>query len=405
MAPEQTPEILRLSLQDLVLRVKICKLGSIEQTLSEALDAPLVKNIRRAIDALADVKALTAAEELTPLGRQLAKLPLDVFLGKLILLGCAFKCLDATLTMAAILSSKSPFSAPMGARSQADQARLSFRKGDSDLLTVYNAYCSWRRTCNTSGASEQQFCRKNYLSQPNLMNIEELKAQLAIALADAGFLELREDEGISLNKIRSWSSRRTFVEIPARYNANATELIINTIICWSFYPKILKRDGKGWRNIANNQSVSLHPTSVNKGIENPPTWLSFYHIMQSSNKYSAPPRPDQSPQADRRPRFYNAHETSTVEPFALALACGDADFKERKMYAGVIVIDGNRVRFSVGDWKLMLAIKTLRQKLRQLTAQVFRDPGLKLSPQQETWLGIWERVFACHEEMVAGARK
>lgn len=130
MAPEQTPEILRLSLQDLVLRVKICKLGSVEQTLSEALDAPLIKNIRRAIDALVDVKALTATEELTPLGRQLAKLPLDVFLGKLILLGCVFKCLDGTLTIAAILSSKSPFSAPMGARSQADQARLAFRKGN-----------------------------------------------------------------------------------------------------------------------------------------------------------------------------------------------------------------------------------------------------------------------------------
>ncbi|KAL9041768.1 MAG: hypothetical protein Q9180_001069, partial [Flavoplaca navasiana] len=86
MAPDQTPEILRLSLQDLVLRVKICKLGAIEPTLAEALDPPLAKNIRRAIDALVDVKALTAAEELTPLGRQLAKLPLDVFLGKVILL-------------------------------------------------------------------------------------------------------------------------------------------------------------------------------------------------------------------------------------------------------------------------------------------------------------------------------
>lgn len=129
MAEEQTPEILRLSLQDLVLRVKICGLGSIEQTLSEALDAPLVKNIRRAIDALVDVKALTVAEDLTPLGRQLAKLPLDVFLGKLILLGCIYKCLDGALTMAAILSSKSPFSAPLGAKSKAEQARLAFRKG------------------------------------------------------------------------------------------------------------------------------------------------------------------------------------------------------------------------------------------------------------------------------------
>ncbi len=136
MAPDQTPEILRLSLQDLVLRVKICKLGAIEHILAEALDPPLAKNIRRAIDALVDVKALTASEELTPLGRQLAKLPLDVFLGKVILLGCIFKCLDGAVTIAAILSSKSPFSAPMGARSQADQARLAFKRGSMKILTI-----------------------------------------------------------------------------------------------------------------------------------------------------------------------------------------------------------------------------------------------------------------------------
>lgn len=210
--------MLRLSLQDLVLRVKLCKLGGVEQTLSEALDPPIAKNIRRAIDALVDVKALTVSEELTPLGRQLAQLPLDVFLGKLVLLGSIFGCVDGTLTIAAILSSKSPFSAPMGARPQADQARLAFRKGNeslfydgcpqltltrvgnSDPLTVYNAYCSWRRACNVSGASEQQFCRKNCLSQQNLLSIEELKAQLAMSLVDAGFMDLKEGEGIPLNK-------------------------------------------------------------------------------------------------------------------------------------------------------------------------------------------------------------
>ena len=129
MAEQQTPEMLRLSLQDLVLRVKICKLGDIEETLSDALDAPQSKNIRRAIDSLVDVKALTTGEELTPLGRQLAKLPLDVHLGKLILLGCIFGCLDVTLTVAAILSSKSPFQASIGSRVQADLARMSFNRG------------------------------------------------------------------------------------------------------------------------------------------------------------------------------------------------------------------------------------------------------------------------------------
>lgn len=52
------PEMLRLSLQDLVLRVKICKLGLIDEVLSEALDPPSSKNIRRAIDSLINVKVL-----------------------------------------------------------------------------------------------------------------------------------------------------------------------------------------------------------------------------------------------------------------------------------------------------------------------------------------------------------
>lgn len=188
-ADQQTPEMLRLSLQDLSLRVKICKLGAIEEVLMEALDPPAPKNIRRAVDSLIEVKALTAEEELTALGRQLAKLPLDVYLGKLILLASVWKCLDAGLTIAAILSSKSPFSAPMGARSQADQACLAFKKGDSDLLTVYNAYCAWRRVCKTSGVSEFLFCRKSFLIPQTLANIEDLKSQLALVLFDAGFLK------------------------------------------------------------------------------------------------------------------------------------------------------------------------------------------------------------------------
>lgn len=133
LAEQQTPEMLRLSLQDLVLRVKICKLGEVEQTLLEALDPPSPKNIRRAIDALKEVKALTSNESLTPLGSQLAKLPLDVFLGKLIIHGAFFRCLDAAVSIAAILSSKSPFVNTMGSNAQRDAARNSFQRGTSAL--------------------------------------------------------------------------------------------------------------------------------------------------------------------------------------------------------------------------------------------------------------------------------
>ena len=373
LAEQQTPEMLRLSLQDLVLRIKIYRLGSVEQTLSEALDPPSAKNIRRAIDSLVDVKALTNMEELTPLGRQLARLPLDVFLGKLVLLGTIFGCLDAALTIAAILSSKSPFSATMESRSQANAARLAFRKGDSDLLTVYNAYCAWRRICTSSAISEHQFCRKNFLNPRTLSNIEDLKAQLAASLADAGFLGLDDAEKASLSKPGSYSRRRIFVGIPARYDTNDYDLMLNTVIACSFYPHLLKREGKGWRNIASNQSVSLHPTSVNKGMLKASKWLSFYHVMQSSSK------------------SYHAYETSPVEDFAVALICGEAEFR---MYAGVMIIDGNRIRFSIDDWKTLIAIKLLRTQLRHIIDQSFRYPGRNLSQDQRSWLDIWQDIVS-----------
>lgn len=91
-------------------------------------------------------------------------------------------------------------------------------------------------------------------------------------------------------------------------NSN-NDTIVNSVIAWSFYPRLLTRHGKGWRNVSNNQSVVLHSASVNKHTENLPKWLSYYHILQSRNGN------------------YNAHETSAVEELAIALCCGDVEFK------------------------------------------------------------------------------
>lgn len=373
MAEQQTPEMLRLSLQDLVMRVKICKLGDIEQALSAALDPPSSRNIRRAIDALVEVNALTPREELTPLGQQLAKLPLDAQLGKLILLASIYGCLDFALTAAAMLSSKSPFLAPMNAKKQADSVRLGFKKGDSDLLTAYNAYNAWRRVCTTPGLSEYSFCNKNFLSPQNLANIEDLKGQLLSSLVDAGFVKLASDERSALSRVRGNSRQRNFVSVPSSScAANENELLVNSVVAWSFYPKLLTRDGKGWRNVANNQSVSLHPTSVNKAAQDHIRFLSFYSIMQSSS------------------RFTNAQETSAVSDFAIMLMAGDAVFN---MYAGVIVIDGNRLRFKVRDWKTMILLKTLRARAKDYLSRSLKSPGKELGDRQKQWVDIFGKLF------------
>jgi ATP-dependent RNA helicase DHX29 len=100
--------------------------------------------------------------------------------------------------------------------------------------------------------------------------------------------------------------------IPEEHDINSTnDIVINSVVAWSFYPKLITREGKGWRNVANNQSVTLHPTSINKHANHAIKWLSYYHIMQARN------------------RNLNAHDTSAVDDFAIALLCGDAEFKVR----------------------------------------------------------------------------
>lgn len=77
---------------------------------------------------------------LTSLGHHLAALPVDVRIGKLMLFGAIFGCVDAALTMAACLSFKSPFLSPFGKREEADKKKKSFAVGYSDHITVLMAY-------------------------------------------------------------------------------------------------------------------------------------------------------------------------------------------------------------------------------------------------------------------------
>jgi ATP-dependent RNA helicase DHX29 len=73
------------------------------------------------------------------------------------------------------------------------------------------------------------------------------------------------------------------------------------------------------------------------------------------------------------------------------LLCGDV---RADLYAGVLILDGNRARFAISDWKTMLVIKTLRVRLREIMTKSFRNPGKALTGQQVQWLDIWQRIFS-----------
>lgn len=112
------PEIQRVPLEQMLLRIKIMPLFQAKKRVNEVLqkliEPPELQNITNSLARLRGVGALDENEALTPLGYHLASLPVDVRIGKLLILGSVFKCLDSALTIAACLSYKSPFVAPFG---------------------------------------------------------------------------------------------------------------------------------------------------------------------------------------------------------------------------------------------------------------------------------------------------
>ncbi|KAI8805456.1 P-loop containing nucleoside triphosphate hydrolase protein [Cladochytrium replicatum] len=135
LAPQQIPEIQRTALEQLCLRIKVLPFltGKIQWVLSKVIEPPSMDAVKAAIQTLQTLRALTQDESLTPLGFHLGRLPVDVRIGKMILFGAIFKCLDPILTIASTLSIKSPFVRPFDKRQLADEK---FKVNSLKLLTL-----------------------------------------------------------------------------------------------------------------------------------------------------------------------------------------------------------------------------------------------------------------------------
>ncbi|OAL36050.1 hypothetical protein AYO20_04712 [Fonsecaea nubica] len=390
MLEQQVPEMLRLSLQDPILRIKVWNLGSIEETLNAAIEPPLRKNVLRAIDKLKDAGALAKNEALTPLGQQIARLPLEVLLAKLAILGVIFQCLDPVLAIISLLTSKSPFLSAPTSGSQTD-ARRTFSRGDSDLLSSLNAYESWKKA--KAARSAQEFCRKNHISDQTMVQVEAQKIQLLVYLVDAGLVKLDPEERAALNRARAQSSSggrgggglaSHSVIIPPRYNLPVIpDRALNAIVATALYPRVLMREGKGWRNVYTNQIVSLtsrsvnHPSSSSSSSSKPPRWLSFYEAMQNPRSGSL-----------------NVFETSAIPESALAILIGAE--AEIKFFAGVLVLDGGKIRLSVRRWRELMAVKILRERVLATLERSYQKPG-EVREEGRAWLDMWLKIEAAQE--------
>ncbi|KAK3065965.1 hypothetical protein LTR53_017844, partial [Teratosphaeriaceae sp. CCFEE 6253] len=135
------PELLRSDLQETLLSVKAQNFVEPVQTfLAQAIEPPATAAIAAARENLQDIEAFTEDEKLTDLGRLLSKLPIHPTLGKMIVLGVLFRCLDPMLILGASSQGRSLFVTPVSNRSVADAARRLYADEASDHLATLNAF-------------------------------------------------------------------------------------------------------------------------------------------------------------------------------------------------------------------------------------------------------------------------
>jgi ATP-dependent RNA helicase DHX57 len=189
MAPAAAPEMHRTPLEQLCLSVKAT--GSdrkVEEFLARTISPPDARAVATALKTLKRIGALED-ERLTGLGIYLSMIPADLRCAKLLVFGSLFDCVDTCLTIAAILTSRSPFTLPRDKRDEAKNARLSFSPSDGDLLLDARAYGEWKELVSTSRYRDvQEWCSSNFLSSQTLRDIDSTRRQLQDSLIEVGLL-------------------------------------------------------------------------------------------------------------------------------------------------------------------------------------------------------------------------
>lgn len=378
LAPQPVPEIQRVGLEGLVLSVLSIipddkMKGNPAMFFEKAVDAPSKASVERAISTLIEIGALhnesTSPDsvlgrvKLTALGRHLSRLPTDARIGKLLIYGATFGCLDAALTICASISEGSPFVAPFEKRDEAREAKKAFMWGKSDLLTFVNAFNSWRelREKGAGFSAENAFCSKNFLSRKALNAIAESRKHLSESLLDAGFCAATE---------RNWERSQAL-------NERGTNVrVLRAVICAALYPNIVridlpktkyeevaggtiakKHNAKDLQFRSKSGRLFLHPESVNFFEGDYDTrWLAYFSKVKTSKVF--------------------LRDSTMVSPYAILLFGGDIGVQHAKEEMSV----DNWVVFKA-QARIAVLARELRRELDTLLLRKFADSRMDLTTE------------------------
>ncbi|RQQ51433.1 ATP-dependent RNA helicase HrpA [Burkholderia stagnalis] len=181
------PEILRASLASVILRMKSLHLTAIESF--PFLEPPPGRAIADGYQLLNELGAVDDDNALTPLGRELARLPLDPRVGRMILGARDQQSLREVLIIASALSVQDPRDRPSEAQEQADQAHRRFADERSEFLQWLKIW-AWFEEAVAHKKSNRQLidaCRQNFLSHLRLREWRDVHSQLLTVVREHGW--------------------------------------------------------------------------------------------------------------------------------------------------------------------------------------------------------------------------
>jgi ATP-dependent helicase HrpA len=186
--PEYTePEILRSSLAAVILRMAALDLGPVNAF--PFVEAPGPRAIADGYQLLQELGAVDGPRRLTPLGRELARLPVDPRIGRMILAGRDAGCLAEMLVIASALAVPDPRERPLDKQQAADQAHLRFRDERSDFLSLVALWQFFAEAlaAKLSHRALVAHCRAHFVSYLRLREWRDLHQQLCEQVHERGW--------------------------------------------------------------------------------------------------------------------------------------------------------------------------------------------------------------------------
>ncbi|XP_069881522.1 putative ATP-dependent RNA helicase DHX57 isoform X2 [Dipodomys merriami] len=378
---QQLPEIQRVPLEQLCLRIKILEMFSahnLQSVFSRLIEPPHADSLRASKIRLRDLGALTPDEVLTPLGYHLASLPVDVRIGKLMLFGSIFRCLDPALTIAASLAFKSPFVSPWDKKEEANQKKLEFAFANSDYLALLRAYKGWQLSTKEGMRASYNYCRQNFLSGRVLQEMASLKRQFTELLSDIGFAK----EGLRAREIekRAQGGDGVLDATGEEANSNAeNHKLISAMLCAALYPNVVQvKTPEGKFQKTSTGAVRMQPKSAELKFVTKND--GYVHIHPSSVNYQV--RHFESPYLLYHEKIKTSRvfirDCSMVSVYPLVLFGGGQVNVQLQRGEFVVSLDDGWIRFVAASHQVAELVKELRCELDHLLQDKIKTPSIDL---------------------------